>query len=500
MRENNITIRDALTNGLAPDERNPRNAPFLESCLNMVPSEWGCATPPPITPVADVVQWPFPQVFRGRDHTLLFGHDTLHVHDGTEFQPVTLMNFYYAQEPDEIVPGGPWQFMDFWGTWMAFNGQCEIVNAAHLPSPRVQSVVKVRSGCNLKNGRAIFGGFRPGGLNSWHTRLRQCKSIGEDCVQMLLSGAEQVDENWVWWSSIGGGDLTSLFEVSYTGLDPYYELWLRGESGFAPMPWRGPIHAVKALDESAIVYGEDGVSALTPRGSAMGVRPIAGLGKQVGIASRGCVAGDDRAHIFISSDRDLWLVSPDLQAQRLGYRRIFENYDPEKTVMSLDTRLRHFWIADGDQCHVLSKAGLGGPIQRIPTSFYRDAGQLYGVRHAPTRLQIPIEVRSSTFDMLERADKHVSTVQVGSRGASQVRVRVRGDDKQTQWTATGPERVAYPRLSGTDLQLSVRGLVPAASEGDGFERIEIRYNAEDLRHRRGTKGVFEQHRGGEEDQ
>lgn len=499
MRENNITIRDALTNGLAPDERNPRNAPFLESCLNMVPSEWGCATPPPITPVADVVQWPFPQVFRGRDQTLLFGQDTLQAHDGTAFQPVNLVNFYYPQQSDEIVAGGPWHFMDFWGTWMAFNGECEIVNAAHLPSPRLQHMVKIRSGCNLKNGRAIFGGFKPGSLDSWHNTLRQYKRAGEDCVQMLVSGAEQVDENWVWWSSIGGGDLTSLFEAPFAGIDAYFELWLRGESGFAPMPWRGPVHVVKALADVAVVYGEDGVSALSPHGGAMGVRPIVGLGKDIGVAGRGCVAGDDRAHVFLSSDRELWLISPDLQSQRLGYRRIFQDYDVSKTVINLDTRLRHFWISDGDQCHVLSRAGLGGPMQRMPTSFYRDAGTLYGVRHAPARLQIPIEIRTNTFDMLERADKHVSTVQISSRGASMVRAKVHGDGHATEWTPAGPETVAYPRLSATDLQLSVRGLVPAASEGDGYERIEVRFNAEDLRHRRGTKGVVESNRNPDEE-
>ena len=498
MRELNITLREALNQGLKPEPRTPSNTPFLEKCKNLIPTESGAHTPPVLNIIEQPSIWPFPKLVNARHYTLLLGRTTLStadLHSQTSAE-VPVYNYYFLDDEDEIQPGGVWHFVDFWSTWMAFNGECTLISTPWVPDVLVQRNVKINAACNLMNGRAVFGGFKNDSLNAYHNTIRAHQCAGDACVQALVTGATNVGENWVWWSSIGGDDLFSLFDVPQKGVEPYYATWLRGESGFAPMPWPGAVLAVRALGEAAIVYGENGVSALVPgdpRGEpAMGVYPVTGLGNGVGIGGRGCVAGDDRVHVFLSTDAELWYISPRLEAERMGYSHVFGDYDLKKTVISLDAQRRHFWISDGNTCHVLTRNGLGGPMDIQPTSVVRSGGELYGVAEPHENQSVPVEIQTVNHDFIERGTKHISTVQIQQRGLKSVKVMLEGNHGSTPWVAANHQDVAFPRLSFSDAKVSVRGLAPHDKGDIGVERVEIRYNAEDLRYRRGTKGVFQQ--------
>ena len=519
MREFNFVIRESLKNGLIRDFREPRNVDYCEELLNLKPTEFGAVSPEAVVdPTASTVAWPFPQLFRGKRVTLLCGSTVIYsVNESTwTLTPLVTYSINAPATPKSIVAGGPWHFADFYDSWILTNGSCQVFKAAFSTKTFVQDSVTIRTACNWWDGRLVYGGFAAG--DSWMSRWQALFDAQDANVptelKNILDYTKGVDKNWIYVGAVGGGDLLIFFDSYYNrygnhaaGYDDTSPAPLPGESfdysstnpfifhvlaqnthAFRPMPYQGEVYCCLPMGKSLLVYGEDGIAAFSSAGEYVAQPDIAGLGSGVGLASRSAVGGNESGHMFVDQGGDLWFISPDLQATRLGYRHIFSEMLRGEIIVSFDPVEKDYWITDGAKCYIHSRTGLGGPIETMPTGLSRDkAGRLIGAR-VPSNTSF-FRLLTHDLDIGESGTKHVSELQVDVEGAEQVRGRVSflsdGIFRTTPWANMNPNGVIFPRSSFAVGRIGVLG----NATGDvRLSTVEVRYQNEDRRFRRGTKG------------
>jgi hypothetical protein len=194
-------------------------------------------------------------------------------------------------------------------------------------------------------------------------------------------------ENWVWWSSIGGGDLLMLFfpnivgntgftDSSYSSVYPFIlDLLMKNEQGSAPMFHQGKVLAIRPLGDWVLVYSEEGVQAMRPVSSPAPTYQQIDL--QVGgIAGRGAVSGNDKAHLYVDRSGCLTLITEKLEVNPLGYRdRLFPLLATDIIVshsaepFALNS-LGRFFISNGDKTYVYTAKGLSETTQWVSSASY----------------------------------------------------------------------------------------------------------------------------------
>lgn len=201
---------------------------------------------------------------------------------------------------------------------------------------------------------------------------------------------------------------------SYAGtMTPWREIMQRNEFGMCPLPWQGTVLCVKRLGEMVVAYGDGGVTALVPFSTPVatfGSRELIGLGRGIGVHSRGAVGGDQFGHIFIDSSGELWKVSPDLQADMIGYGYIFRDLLDSDIVISHDAQRNEFYISGQDaelneHCYVLTETGLG-KAPWVPTSVSFAEGGVIGMLIGDT--EAGVELVTSRFGAKDR--KHIDQI------------------------------------------------------------------------------------------
>lgn len=471
MREFNYVIREALTRGLPPERYVPGGAPYCAQMRNLVPRAYGAETPTPlhlpvdgegeyVYPQSDI-DWPCPVVY----HT---PYDTIVARETS----VTADSV----SATALVSGGAWQMACLHRLWALANGTEFLLYTPDDGLRRTPNTMAINAVCAGK-GRVLYGGFA---VDSW-------------ALEATPPGV-----NAVWWSSIGAGDAAWPCGVTSDILAH----WRRNESGFMDMPWPGAVWAMEPLDDWVVVYGANGISALhaeTSPISTMGLQDIQGLSAGIGIAGRGAVAGDRDAQVFLAHTGDLWVIQRKefgLHAERLGYAAYMRQLGLENVVITRDPVRGDYWIAGEYSAYVLTDRGLGGPVNMSPTCLWvDDQGRMAAIARRTGdydlhEMQVGVVVWPT--DVADRGRKHATCLQVSTSGILKRHARVGGKsgahDVLAPYVAVNPDGVAFVRTSFTDAEVTLRGW--ASPTGTGLiDRIEVRYQSEDLRYRRGTKGV-----------
>jgi hypothetical protein len=488
-----------------------------------------------------VGDWPMPQLWRGWDNTYLFcDHPTearqrvFLVDETASPWTATLQETWDWKDwtahigglPYYIKQGGQFHTMDFGSTWMAFNGQATLLKVPAYSSKLFQfdttNHLTINTGMAFKEGRAFFGGFNAAdtfALADWPTFLSgyhgDVPAHIKDLVTMTGMGP-----NWVWWSTIGGGDLLWLFSLDAmiyghhtartTGFDadnPYIRtLWLMNQSGARPMPWRGMVQKMMSIGptghESVVVYGADGVSALVPHTvgdtHTFGLWDIAGMGDGIGVGSnaRGAAGGDFEAHLMLSEEGSLYVITADLKAQKLDYREWFDDWsDSSKIVIAKDPLEKEFYISNEDETFILTEHGIRPALTKgkyRPTSVCITAGGRVGMIETAT--DVP-GVTTGAFDGGETGLWILSEVRVKSRTDTNKTLRVLVYYRMSasaDWTLSAvytPDnrgvvepnlpgwefkvRVYAPGLVGSEVEADVEGIQATLSrEGEAKRRIQ----------------------------
>lgn len=390
MREYSLSLKKALNNGLWPIRQVPRGNDFLATCYNLTPSPTGLEPFRPITmpfsesdllAVGMPVIHPFPQLIRGKGITLLAGETAIFEVDESDWSltPITIYNAYMPTVTKDITPGGPWHFVDFHDVWFLMNGSCVVFksnlhNFGILPDEVfVQDEITIGTGTDFR-GRMLTGGFNSSAFytSDWKHLMGEFKGMLPDGV----SAEEYIGNNFVVWTTIGGGDLFWPFypslamesgesDVFSFHKTPFFEALKRNELGFMPMPWPGDVYNIKPLGKSAVVYGENGVAALN-----LVSEPIATFGlseiSSRGLLSRSAVGGNDNQHVFMDSAGYLCSLSQE-GLRVLDYHEHFADMieDEEEIVITYNERRNEFYICGETLGYVLTSKGLGSMYQVI---------------------------------------------------------------------------------------------------------------------------------------
>ncbi len=388
MREFESRVVEHLANGLRPSSRLGVNAPYLKDCMNIKPTVEGLVSYEKVQgPFATdpTIDFPFPQLFKGKGVTLLA--DKTKIYTVTEGSPWTAAEITLV---GTISGTGAWHFLDLFDYWLLFNGTTTIwksnihgleggvaaVNAVTTPT--------VQTGCYL-NGRAFMGGFTGGtGAGSiWNDAAWVALLASWDSdLPGSIAFSSNIGQNFVMWSSIGGGDALWIFRPAWattirTAGPRIFEHIKRNELGWMPMPWQGAVQVVKPLGNAVVVYGEDGISALvqTPE-------PIPTFGLKhlldIGVAGRGAVGGTNREHTFIDEAGYLWKIGTDLVPKRLNYVEFLGDLTIANAVISHDQEENEYYISDGSSSVILTSKGLG-IMDQVVTSIVATEGALLGV-------------------------------------------------------------------------------------------------------------------------
>lgn len=492
-----------LSKGMYPGEPH-RNSGFLENLNGMVCTEDGIE---PYIPIIDPLtlpitfDFPFPQLFVGKKQTLLAGETILYDVGRPSWIPSQLTTYdrgTIVEKP--IVAGGPWHFADFWKTWVLFNGSCLIFKQAMpLPTgltPRLIVIddTRVETGCAFK-GRLMMGGFEP--ENFWYQLWQTIREEWAAGFPGNWQSIETVGENFVFWSSIGGGDAFYLFlaeiamsgtmgdDIGYNSSNPIWDTFLkRNEWGLMPMPWQGKVRCMKPLGDAVMVYGDDGISALIPASSPT---PTFGLKHilNVGIASRGAVGGDDSEHLFIDNGGSAWTISGDLVAKRLGYQHHIASFSPANIIVAFNPHRKHFTISDEYHGLLVSKNGMSRPTQIVSSMFYVD-GMLIGTR-ADTGIP-GLQLTTEAFDMGLRGIKRIEAIELGTDADANMNVAVMYRYKKyepfeiSDWVEVNDEGNAYIGMCGVEFKILINC---NSSSNISLDYVGVRWKLMDKRMIRG---------------
>lgn len=390
-----LSFREALTKGVRSDARQGIGSANFSVYSGAKPTPHGARgsgtlstfiSSPTLSGAGITINYPYPQVFRGKKYTILATQTGLwYFSESTG--ALTAITTYDLRSPHttkSITSGGTWRFVDFHDTWMLFNGACTVVKSNWLDPNKVfvQNETTVVTGCDFK-GRLVLGGFDNSNFWStawttvWNSWTEQAREWG-----MTLSAP---GTNWVYWSPIGQATFIELMLAS-TAVNDIYGVWggfdledprfLEGlrslESGMMPMDYQGTVWNCVPFRDSVIVYGSEGISAIKP---FVEPAPTFGLIESVGsvgLASRNSVCVNKDLQLFVGSDGVLYSIDGKFQLTRLGFEEYLNPLLGTEILITKDPNRNEYFISSDDITYHLTESGMGRYYTNLISAFYYD--------------------------------------------------------------------------------------------------------------------------------
>lgn len=490
---------EAEDEGLVPYM--PITVPFSEDDLNAQAIEW---------------DWPFPQFFKGRSTKILATRNRLFEVDG-DWMLHRIATYNADDESSEIeIPSGrAWSFVDLGKSWFMFNGMCVVFSVdsgvmfGDAAKCLVSTGVRAECGCDF-HGRMLIGGFDQS--HSWSSDWQDFVEGYADNSGLSFDFTIQLRDNFVWWSSIGGGDLTWMMqqgwsetgfvttargasEAPYSSSRPMlFDLLKRNEMGFMPMPFSGRVRAMKELGEVVMVYGDDGVAAMIPArfevGSGFGVRKICDFG----IINTGAVGGDNKQHFFLDQEGRLWTIDAEMRVGRIDYKEFLSGMINMDAIVSYEPQKAKAYICDNHRSFVVNR-GIMTETRQLITSVVSDVGIGLGIATLTDYLDKEVYVKTGNINFEQNGFKTITQVGVLGILNSSMWVRVwysnvRGGTKYAApWVLLNREGVARVNVSGIDFEVQIK-----ASDFNEItiQDIIISYQLSDRRYIRGQNAYTTQ--------
>ena len=459
------------------------------------------------------VDWPYPQLFRGDDVSLLGQRTAVKtVSEASSMWSTSSLTLYDTSNPlttKAVTEGGVWHHADAGNSWFLFNGACTVFTTGIDPLvPQAQKFwindsITIKTGC-VHKGRIIVGGLAS---NVWSQTMQEVfnemkASIDND----VITGFDDIGSNYILWGSPGGGDfpLWLFMPLSYPATyrptyDRFFERLKRGQLGWFPCTFRGTVLALKSLGDHLIAYGSDGINALT---HTLGQGDIpAGYGlkstvndrlRWIGIYDRGSVGGNSSIHFFLDNQGVLWSLDAGLNLKRLGYEEYLLPFvsNSEEVVMTYDELLGDLYISSSERAFQLTRNGMSRCNYRY-SSFINWGGSSYALSHIPDVDETLLaSLKTSRFDLTGRDHKTITAVEVACQGGGTVEValeyKYNKEDswEQTSWVEVNPNGETMLRTQGLEFKLLVRASDPSSFS---LERIVAKVQRGDRRFARGPR-------------
>ena len=544
MREFKDRIEKELLRGLRNFHKSHRGTPSVFDLYNLKPTPFGLSPyDPVVVPVSEGVMesygftdesHPFPQLFVGKKYCFIACIDRIFVVSPDDWDTPIQLDTYDAETPanlKDITRGNAWEFADFWDTWFLTNGQCTVFGCwkdemlGSTYKTYIHDGVPIQSALDHK-GRVLFGGFDPSQFwNStwdtfwdyWYDRdgktdsgLTHTHEVEGIDVQM------PIEKNFIWWSSIGGGDALMFFfpslfastgPVEDSGLTNPKDSFIlkmlkRNEQGFAPMPFQGKVWLLRPLGDHFISYGEGGIAACTPVSTPA---PTVGVKRLPcdGLCAKAAADGGDLGHVYIDNSGILTRINPDLSVEPLGYREFFYPLLGTDLKISYSENMRdlkrtgEFHISNGFQNYQLTENGLCEHGQPVTSTKYFAGATLGLGGYLEDTDKIVGRVGVDSIDFGLEGIKTIESVRVigyetiyaGESRSIEValdyRYQLTGEDS---WTTTSyrtlnNEGIVFFPVSGIEFRLRMRNADYERLDIQGFE---FAFKHGDKRYKRGV--------------
>ncbi len=417
MKEFSDKLQQTFSKGLRPYHKSRRGTYQFFDLYNFKPTKFGVVPyeyiemilPEAVREIFTDESFPFPQLFIGKKFNLIAASTKVYMVDKEDWSIIYELDTYDPIAPANtkvITVGNAWEFADFWDSWFLTNGACTVFSPGQdemvgdAKKVYVSDTLTINTAIDHK-GRVVFGGFNPKNFwgdtwntfwNTWYasqldTGISHSKVEYDESIQMPIG------DQWIWWSSVGGGDALQFFFPSlYTTTGPVpgtvgdpttygaskpfiLDFLKKNEQGFAPMPVQGLVIAMRALGDFIIVYSTEGVTAIRPISSPTPSYSIRNL-QLGGIASRNAVAGDDSRHVYLDRSGILVEINATLNIKPLGYREYFFpllgtdiSISHSANLLNLDDYGEYF-ISTIDKHFYLNEEGLCEHGQQVTSAFY----------------------------------------------------------------------------------------------------------------------------------
>lgn len=190
------------------------------------------------------------------------------------------------------------------------------------PESNIKAAIKVNAVYNW-NDLILFGGFNSGAPVYWVNLVREYQTrtgieiaidyFNEDSI--IWVSPETLDVLFNMDEFIDNMDQPVLFDYIQQGLFGFINL--RGIDG---------VYDMLGYKDTIVVYGKREISVLTAFSS-----PVFGfsdnrLTHTVGVFNTGAVDGNLDAHLFVGTDKQVWMYSEG-KLNKLGYKEFLEPYD-----------------------------------------------------------------------------------------------------------------------------------------------------------------------------
>ncbi len=202
---------------------------------------------------------------------------------------------------------------------------------------------------------------------------------------------EELKKNWIAWSRIG--------YLSFTkGRDNI--------AGDRPLDWSGWVYVIKKLGNKVVVYGQNGISLVTPSGTAMGLSTLS----TIGLKGKQAVCGTDFIHFYVDVDGRLCRVGETIEI--LDYSEYLSPLASTITL-SYDEQNQLVYICDGQYGYVYSvrDKSLGEGPGNITGIGWKD-GSIY-VAAPATITTPPFDLCTDIYDLGTRKNKLITSIEFG---------------------------------------------------------------------------------------
>lgn len=289
----------------------------------------------------------------------------------------------------------------------------------------------------------------------------------------------------VGWSAILGDDLMALL----TGDNIPPAILARNQTNTTELPFPGKVLAMIPLRSFVVVYGEQGIVALSTSHGNYGLYTISDLPDGTGCAGRGAAASDGSRHLFADKNGTFWNIFQDrdvLRAQRIDTVR---KPDPDP-ILTYDSKYNHWWASSRHtgQSLCLTPEGVGGPIGAVVMS--SDNNGRYTGQGYDSLCDIPVVVRTNMIDNGSVEQTRVTWIRTGAERIRNLAATIDMRTYTGRGVQTFPlvranrEGASFVNKAVTQYYIRVAG---SARPGARINSIETRAQSHDRRTRRGGK-------------
>lgn len=435
MREYELTIDDALKNGLSPELYTPFNIQVLFKCLGFRCGKLGLEAYVELDNPLDgtislFYSWPFPQMISGEKYNILVVRDSIgggdivyQVSDDnlTVTQIFDIDQLTYGQGSlMEVADFGEYIFMTNGVIMIYWNTALSVWQVATT----LTNVPMMKTICNFK-GRVVGGNV----VNSWPIANPEC------------------DETYYTWSKIGYFDFTP---------DQY------NTSGYRRCPYGGEVMHVRRLNDRVIGYSDKGITLMFP---VPDPAPTLGFKELYdrGIINRGALGGNLNSYLFIDEDYNLVIIDSDYKVAVLGYQKYMMELTGEDIIVNYDKGNNDYYIGNSSKTFLFSPNGLT-EIQQHPSAIWRRNKETYII--PDTVDDFEPEIVSEAFDYGYKGQKTNQTIETDAINHTNPQAGVDYSYNLNDW------------LIGDFLPINNQGIATVIKSGNYF-RFKLKFDSID---------------------